>query len=582
MSRTPLYLYRIKNSKNYYFRIRKNLVFQKLSYLTLDSSHFVASLKTSKFDEAMWLAQFIVKRLKEEMNMENAEQYAFGSHPLNGKRLGALMDKLGVDERMFALKTKSFLKARFTYWLALGKKMLQVGLFEPEQLQSLRTVRPSVLQKHYRLGEMADMHPTPNASRVQDLCEAAQSLGFNVDPRAEDALMLNRLIAELQKLGKEYKNYSPELVNNEPEVALSKDADFINLLLSLKKYTAFARRVERQQKVEDNKHQRLDTCIENFCLSQFKTVGESAQAQYKKSFEVLVSTFGAEKLVSEFSVEDALRFKNVVIKMESGRGNENTLSVKTINKYLSNVSVFFDWIKKELRYVERNPLKGMSLKLKKRHQMQRRQFTPTEIAKLLDYKPINKKEARTFRDAAKWSIPIALYTGMRVSEIAAIRIRDVREADGIWYLDLTERQGKTEGARRYVPVHSKLINMGLLGYVEQLRLQGETDLFPELSANTKSAQRDGRGTPLSKWFNRTVLKNLGIDKSSEIDMRLLIDFHCSRHTVASWFKANGVDGYIAKQILGHDQSLEITWGVYAGRESTKLSKLKEAIETLTY
>ena len=79
-----------------------------------------------------------------------------------------------------------------------------------------------------------------------------------------------------------------------------------------------------------------------------------------------------------------------------------------------------------------------------------------------------------------------------------------------------------------------------------------------------------------------MLKNLGIDKSSEIDMRLLIDFHCSRHTVASWFKANGVDGYIAKQILGHDQSLEITWGVYAGRESTKLSKLKEAIETLTY
>ncbi|CAI4156879.1 hypothetical protein ALT717_210005 [Alteromonas macleodii] len=64
MLRTPLYLYRIKNSKNYYFRIRKNLVFQKLSYLTLDSSHFVASLKTSKFDEAMWLAQFIVKRLK--------------------------------------------------------------------------------------------------------------------------------------------------------------------------------------------------------------------------------------------------------------------------------------------------------------------------------------------------------------------------------------------------------------------------------------------------------------------------------------------------------------------------------------
>lgn len=183
--------------------------------------------------------------------------------PLNGKRLGALMNKLGVDERMFALKTKSSLKARFTYWLALGKKMLQVGLFEPEQLQSLRTVRPNVLQKHYGLGEMADMHPTPNASRVQDLCEAAQSLGFNVDPRAEDALMLNRLIAELQKLGKEYTNYSPELVNNEPEVALSKDADFINLLISLKQYTAFARRIERQQKAEDNTHKRLDTCIHN-------------------------------------------------------------------------------------------------------------------------------------------------------------------------------------------------------------------------------------------------------------------------------------------------------------------------------
>jgi len=576
MSRTPLYLYRIKNSKNYYFRIRKNLVFQKLSYLTLDSSHFVASLKTSKFDEAMWLAQFIVKRLK------NAEQYAFGSHPLNGKRLGALMDKLGVDERMFALKTKSFLKARFTYWLALGKKMLQVGLFEPEQLQILRTVRPSVLQKHYGLGEMADMHPTPNASRVQDLCEAAQSLGFNVDPRAEDALMLNRLIAELQKLGKEYKNYSPELVNNEPEVALSKDADFINLLLSLKKYTAFARRIERKQKAEDNTHKRLDTCIHNFCLSQFKTVGESAQAQYKKSFAVLTKLVGGDKLVTEFTVEDALKYKNTVINTKSGRSNQDTLSVKTINKYLSNISVFFESVRKELKYIEQNPFQGMALRMKKRHQMQRRQFTPLEIDKLLSYVPMSMKEARLFRDAARWFIPIALYSGMRVSEIAGLRLRDVKEADGIWYFDLTEKQGKTESAKRHIPVHSKLAEMGLFSYIEQLIQRGETDLFPELPADTKSAIRDGRGTPVSKWFNRNVLKNLGMDKSSEVDMRLLIDFHCCRHTVASWFKNNGVDGYIAKQILGHDQNFEITWGIYAGRESTKLSKLKEAIETLSY
>ncbi|WP_181708284.1 hypothetical protein [Chthonobacter rhizosphaerae] len=70
-------------------------------------------------------------------------------------------------------------------------------------------------------------------------------------------------------------------------------------------------------------------------------------------------------------------------------------------------------------------------------------------------------------EAAYWLPLIALYSGARRTEIAQLRIRDLRQGEnGIWFFDFTdeghEQSLKTASSVRSVPVHRELIRLGLL------------------------------------------------------------------------------------------------------------------------
>jgi len=73
-------------------------------------------------------------------------------------------------------------------------------------------------------------------------------------------------------------------------------------------------------------------------------------------------------------------------------------------------------------------------------------------------------------EAAFWFPLIALLSGARRTEIAQLKIGDVRQGDGgIWYFDFTnegqDQSLKTISSARSVPVHSELITLGLLQVV---------------------------------------------------------------------------------------------------------------------
>lgn len=74
-----------------------------------------------------------------------------------------------------------------------------------------------------------------------------------------------------------------------------------------------------------------------------------------------------------------------------------------------------------------------------------------------------------------WSTLLFLYTGARRNEIAALTPYDVKqdEASNIWYFDITDEEEtkrlKTVAAKRFVPVHSKLIEYGFLEYIEKVK-----------------------------------------------------------------------------------------------------------------
>jgi integrase len=165
---------------------------------------------------------------------------------------------------------------------------------------------------------------------------------------------------------------------------------------------------------------------------------------------------------------------------------------------------------------------------------------------------------------------ISMYSAMRIEEICQLSLSDIRmerSGDGaVWVFDVNNQDGrkvKTLHSRRLVHMHRELEALGLLQYVNKLRQQGATRLFPDLNK-----LRDGYSQTASKWFGRWR-RTIGIEK----------DFHSLRHTVATKLRDAGVPLDLISDILGHSRSDNET-GRYA-KAASVLRKL-DALKKLTY
>jgi integrase len=133
-----------------------------------------------------------------------------------------------------------------------------------------------------------------------------------------------------------------------------------------------------------------------------------------------------------------------------------------------------------------------------------------------------------------WLPILALYHGARLEELARlVRAEVVTEGD-ITYLNITDedppgtelerkKRVKTEAAKRRVPLHRKVLELGFLDYVERVAPKPDSYLFPRLKPDPrKSGHRSGK---FSQWFTE-YRRDAGID-----DPRYV--FHSFRAGVAT-------------------------------------------------
>jgi integrase len=145
-------------------------------------------------------------------------------------------------------------------------------------------------------------------------------------------------------------------------------------------------------------------------------------------------------------------------------------------------------------------------------------------------------------------------------------VADVKEEDGVWFLDLAGRRLKTGAAYRRIPLHSEVLNLGFLDYVKSVR--GEEYLFPSLGEPDEDGRR---GTYMGKRFGRHR-KSLGVDRPR-------VGFHSFRATVATKLENAGVQELHAARLVGHKVKT-MTYGLYSGGLS--LSQLRDVVEALEY
>lgn len=155
------------------------------------------------------------------------------------------------------------------------------------------------------------------------------------------------------------------------------------------------------------------------------------------------------------------------------------------------------------------------------------------------------------RDWRYWIPLLMLLSGARPNELAQLRAGDIRQSDaGNPYLNLFREAGeepiklKSRTSRRRIPIHSELVKLGFLQFVECRRnaADAKAALFPTLKEN----RFGNRAYYVSKRFNEVFLP-------SEIEVAKDQCLYSLRHNVRDALRQIGAPPEALRAITGWSQ-----------------------------
>jgi len=149
-------------------------------------------------------------------------------------------------------------------------------------------------------------------------------------------------------------------------------------------------------------------------------------------------------------------------------------------------------------------------------------------------------------------LPVAALSGMRVEEIAQLRVRDA--AEGTFAI----RQAKSRAGVRQVPIHPALAPL----VAERCRgKEPGAFLFHELTEGAFGK----RSAALVKAFGRFA-KKVGVREEVEGKRRSLVNFHSFRRWFVTKAHQAGQPVHLVEAVVGH-KPVGMTLGRYSGGPS---------------
>lgn len=272
----------------------------------------------------------------------------------------------------------------------------------------------------------------------------------------------------------------------------------------------------------------LGTAIDDFMAEHSRQWPDKTAGQFRSYLAILLEYLGPNRLLGTVTKQDASNVKKMLQVLPSSRNTKPhlkglslfevvkikgqvTLSPKTINSHIDLYRRFFTWA--ELHgHAPHKLFDGMKVPKAKSATTDRKPFSILQTQKI--YKELTENQSGLVRsDSHKWGALLGMFTGARLNEICQLEIADIKQEEGIWYLHITDegennKSVKAKASRRKVPLHSELLNAGILAFVEG-RGAGAR-LFPDYSFN----KNGGYGRNLGRWFNESFLPRLGIKHQS--------------------------------------------------------------------
>jgi integrase len=252
------------------------------------------------------------------------------------------------------------------------------------------------------------------------------------------------------------------------------------------------------------------------------------------------------------------------------------LNVRTINdKYLGKLHAILNWcVKNDL--IPDNPAAGQKVENAKATKPTRVNFLPDDLARIF-----GEKFTRPFTED-QWAMLVALFSGMRASEEGQLKLDSIRHERGVLVF-VVEEDTKTLGSQRLIPVHSKLIELGLEERIDELRRKGVTHLFPKWQAAAERAEREaaakGGIRMINQFYPRFIPRRFNVTYKAAIgihDKRKV--WHSFRHTFKTGLARAGVVKSIRDELAGHDDNSAGAGYVH----DTSIETLKGAVDKLQF
>jgi integrase len=245
---------------------------------------------------------------------------------------------------------------------------------------------------------------------------------------------------------------------------------------------------------------------------------------------------------------------------------------KTARDRFIYVKALLGFAHRELELIDRHPWDRMNIE--STTESKRTPWTSEQIKAFFALPLFTSYQLPTSKragaDAAYWIPLLGLFTGARSAELCQLTVLDVVEEQGIFVIDINEdgdgKKLKTSASQRKVPIHSELIRLGFLDYVQDMKDAGHSSLWPHLHLNPRKPSHG-----FSLWFNQDAYRStLGNE---------FPDFHALRHTVRSAMSAANVPEPDQDNITGHTVKGSTGTRVY---RHIQLDKLRQSVEAIRY
>ena len=245
-----------------------------------------------------------------------------------------------------------------------------------------------------------------------------------------------------------------------------------------------------------------------------------------------------------FYVNDLSKKKNYP---DRRRDYRKPVSVTTINNYIRNIRVFFNWLEREY-IIRKNPMKRIR---QLKYNRQAKVFLSDEDLKKLLSK-FDKSYFTEHRDYVM--IMLMLDSGMRLGECSTLLVTDLELARKRINLRAEETKGRKDRTVYFSPKTESVLRRWLQfkdRYVES------DYLFP-VKEHSGAISVGNFETNFKRYINRA-----GLDE----------DYcpHCLRNNFAKRCLMNGMDIFTLSKILGHS-SVEVTEQAYLDLTDDDISK----------